>query len=707
MKKHYFRDDVLQKAKLARKLPVIDLLSIFKKNLALNVRKVYIKSFPVALSTSKFLELSNYDNLDEFIDRKLPPFLFNYNDKNKIISFIKGNFPDLITETVKDADNICNHNFNLLGSGKVNLGNEINWHSDFKSGFMWNPQEYYINTSKHMYYFIGGINADVIVPWELSRCQHFVTLGKAYWYTQNEKYAKEFRDQIGHWIENNPIELGVNWVSTMDVSIRAVNWIWGYYFFHNSKNLSKEFKIKFAKNLFLHGRHITNNLEYRAYNNHYLSCMVSLTYLGIFFRESEDGKKWLEKGINALKEEMKSQVYPDGVDFEVAMCYHRLVTELFISATVLCNKNGIEFPEWFMNRLEKMIEFISYYTKPDGSAPLIGDNDDGRLHILSSYGNWDNNDHRYLASVVACLFNRPDLIINFDFDEEAFWLLGGDIEKLSKLSKFKRKLGSKSFEDSGFYIIRHDDLHMILDCVSPDPNAFQGHKHNSALNFELFAYDKSFIVDPGSYVYTADKYMRNLFRSTKYHNVVEVDGEEQNYYNKNEIFNMGDDAEVHVSEFKITDQYDYIDAEHHGYKRIDNPIIHQREVFFDKNDGFWVIKDSLKGEGKHSFDLNFHFAPMELEFYKKEDHIAKTNVNGANMIIIPLETDMLSSEIVEGWVSYEYGKKIEAPILKYSKYTTAPSAFLTLIYPFKEKKEITNIIEYVNSNLKLRELMKI
>ena len=179
MKKHYFRDDVLQKAKLARKLPVIDLLSIFKKNLALNVRKVYIKSFPVALSTSKFLELSNYDNLDEFIDRKLPPFLFNYNDKNKIISFIKGNFPDLITETVKDADNICNHNFNLLGSGKVNLGNEINWHSDFKSGFMWNPQEYYINTSKHMYYFIGGINADVIVPWELSRCQHFVTLGKA------------------------------------------------------------------------------------------------------------------------------------------------------------------------------------------------------------------------------------------------------------------------------------------------------------------------------------------------------------------------------------------------------------------------------------------------------------------------------------------------------------------------------------------------
>jgi len=62
-----------------------------------------------------------------------------------------------------------------------------------------------------------------------------------------------------------------------------------------------------------------------------------------------------------------------------------------------------------MERLEKMFEFILYYTKPDGMAPQINDNDDGRLHILAGYGNWERKDHRYLLSVGASLFNRPDL----------------------------------------------------------------------------------------------------------------------------------------------------------------------------------------------------------------------------------------------------------------------------------------------------------
>jgi len=66
-----------------------------------------------------------------------------------------------------------------------------------------------------------------------------------------------------------------------------------------------------------------------------------------------------------------------------------------------------------------------YYTKPDGTVPQIGDNDDGRLHILSNYGNWNRLDHRYLLSVGAVLFKRQDFKdAASKFHEEAFWLLG-------------------------------------------------------------------------------------------------------------------------------------------------------------------------------------------------------------------------------------------------------------------------------------------
>ena len=214
----------------------------------------------------------------------------------------------------------------------------------------------------------------------------------------------------------------------MDVAIRAVNWIWGYYFFCGSQSLTQEFKLKFVKSLYLHGRHILNNLEFgQIRGNHYLSDIAGLVYLGIFFRDTIEGKKWLEKGVSALKEEMEFQVYPDGVDFEGSISYHRLVTELFLSSTLLCHKNGITFPGWYMTRLERMIEFVMFYTKPDGTAPQIGDNDDGRLHILSDYGNWNRLDHRYLLSVGAVMFERGEFKAAAGvFPEEAFWLVGAE-----------------------------------------------------------------------------------------------------------------------------------------------------------------------------------------------------------------------------------------------------------------------------------------
>ena len=58
------------------------------------------------------------------------------------------------------------------------------------------------------------------------------------------------------------------------------------------------------------------------------------------------------------------------------------------------------------------------------------------------------------------------------------------------------------------------------------------HTHSDLFSFELFTYGKSFLVDPGSYVYTADADQRMLFRSTKMHNTVTVDGQSQNNINK-------------------------------------------------------------------------------------------------------------------------------------------------------------------------------
>ena len=368
---------------------------------------------------------SLHDFLHDFHSREKPLFFID-----KINTKLPKEILAQSEEVIKDADEICAHNFDLLGSEKRNVDTQpgkIDWHRDFKSGDRWNPQVFYTDTA-----IIKGNGSDIKVPWELSRFQHLPTLGKAYWLAGNEKYAREFVDEIEDWIESNPPMYGVNWTTTMGIAIRAVNWIWGYYFFKDSQEVSDEFLVKFLKSIFIHGRHIRSNLERSLLrginNNHYLSDIVGLVYLGVMFPEFKEARKWREFGIKELVNAMKKQVYLDGVNYDGSMSYHRLVTELFLSATLLCLKNGINLPQWYMNRLEKMIDFIMYYTKPDGTTPQIGDNDDGGLHIIANYGNWNRLDHRYLLSIGAVLFKRSDFKqAAGGFHEEAFWLLGEQI----------------------------------------------------------------------------------------------------------------------------------------------------------------------------------------------------------------------------------------------------------------------------------------
>ena len=193
------------------------------------------------------------------------------------------------------------------------------------------------------------------------------------------------------------------------------------------------------------------------------------------------------------------------------------------------------------------------------------------------------------------------------------------------------RLESKAFPQGCFYIMRHADLYMAIDCVPADPKSPSGHKHNSRLSFELFAGDKSFIIDPGAYVYTADKEMRNLFRSTKYHNTVVVDDKEQNRFEEDELFAMNLDAAVKVNRWVTAENYDFLDAEHNGYSRLN--VVHRRQIYFNKEEQYWVIKDMLTGEGgyKHKFELYFHFAPMDLKKAKDELVIETGNKNGANI----------------------------------------------------------------------------
>ena len=682
-----------------------------------------IQQYRSGLSTrmvSRINKKSGYSNdiLSKFRQRQKSPFFFS----DRELKFFCDS-PSVNREAIlKAANEICAHTFDLLGSGKKQVDaqpGKINWHQDFKTGVEWDPKTIYIDID-----IIKGNHSDVKLPWELSRFQHLPTLGKAYLLTNERKYALEFVNEIEDWIDANPPLYGVNWAGPMDVAIRTVNWIWGYYYFKDSPDVTDEFLSIFLKSLCIHGTFTMANLErlsrfmsfagsiMRAHpdlkilkpewhppsNNHYLSDIVGLIYMGMFIPEFKEAKKWREFGVKELISEMSGQIYSDGVDYEGSISYHRLVTELFLSATLLCQINQITFPDWYMKRLENMLDFTIQYTKPDGTAPQLGDNDDGRLHILSDYGNWNRLDHRYLLSIGAVMFNRADFKhVAGDFHEEAFWLLGYEgLKRYNELPCEKYSVPTTAFAQGGIYIMRKEDLYMIVDCNSADPKAPSSHKHNSQLSFELYAYDKSFVIDPGAYIYTADEEMRNLFRCTKYHNTVTVDGEEQNEFNPNELFSMNCSA-VRLNNWEVTEERDILDIEHYGYKRLKFGVIHKRQFFFNKTGGYWVIKDILDGGGSHQFDLYIHLAPMEVEVAKGFPLVLKTKTKGANLAIIPVETEGVTLELMNGYVSFRYGVKIEAPVAKYSRTGHVPVTFNNIFYPYIDDINIDDVLRQTNN----------
>ena len=277
-------------------------------------------------------------------------------------------------------------------------------------------------------------DADVKLPYELSRMQHLPTLGKAYCLTGKESYARELVAQVTHWLDDNPYLVGVNWTCAMDVAIRIVNIIWALAFIEGSPSVTPVFRRRVLVSIWQHGQYLVRHLEYSirpdgriSNNNHYLSNIVGLVYLGLLFPEFKAAQNWRRIGIKGLSEEMEWQVHADGADYESSISYHRLVLELFTSAALLCRLNGVQLSDAFWKRLEDMYSFTLHVARPDGKVPQVGDADDGRLHILSDYGRWDRTDHRYLLSIGAALFNRPDIKRAAGaFSEEAFWLLGSD-----------------------------------------------------------------------------------------------------------------------------------------------------------------------------------------------------------------------------------------------------------------------------------------
>jgi uncharacterized heparinase superfamily protein len=511
-----------------------------------------------------------------------------------------------------------------------------------------------------------------------------VALGKAYAFTGDERYAREFAAQVTSWLASNPPGFGVNWAGTMEVAIRAVNWLWAYHFFEGAATLTPDFYDAFLNGMDAHGRHIIRDLEtYWPPTNHLIANFCGLVYLGVMFPELKESRRWLRRGLRGLFRQLVRQTYRDGLSYEASLGYHRFVTELILSPVLLLRLNGIPVPDAALARLEKMLEAIRAYTQPDGLAPLIGDADDSRLHVLTAHLDrlTQAHDHRHLLAVGAVLFDRPDMAAAAgDQWEDALWFFGERVAAM-KAEAQETQPESTFFPGGGLTFMRHEGLYLSLDAGPNGQGRAGGHAHNDILSITVSAHGRPFLVDPGTCAYTGDVEARNAFRSTSAHNTLQVDGQEINRFDAHDLFRLYDDATPTIHRWQSTPEYDLLDAAHDGYVRLPGRVIHRRQVFFDKREGFWLLRDVVRGEGEHDLVWGYHFAPLRLEAGPGGAVVASYE-DGAGLLILPLEPADAELSLSEGWISPAYGVRLPAPLAKYTRRAILPAIFAVVLYPY-------------------------
>ena len=518
--------------------------------------------------------------------------------------------PDDSNRILEQAENAVNRRVQFLGSPQHDLGDNIDWHSDFKVGKTWPPAFF-----RDIDYANLNERSDVKVAWELSRLQWLVPLGQAFMLTLDERYGVAARRIIESWIDANPVGRSVNWACTMEAAMRVVTLTWLFGVFGRSASWQDaKFREIFLIALWLHVDFTDRHIERADVNgNHFTADAAALVVGGRLFADSAQGRRWLNLGRENLEREIRLQVYPDGVDYEASVPYHRLVLELFfIAAYSLRGWPGGGVSETYAQRLEAMARFVAAYTRPDGSTPLWGDADDARV---LPFGGQLLGDHRYLLGLVGLLQDDGQLLaLHSGPVAEAVWWFGAAAgERVAAAPMQNPK--SQAFHDAGVFIMRNIDDHVFIDCGPIGLAGRGGHGHNDALSFEAMLAGILLISDSGAFVYTANPAARNRFRGTGMHNTPMLDGVEINSFIAPEnLWQLANDAVPYTLEWSADAQRDVWSGGHRGYAKLRDPIIVERRIVLEHGAHSLSITDRFTGNGGHEIAIPLQLAPgIEIE----------------------------------------------------------------------------------------------
>lgn len=319
---------------------------------------------------------------------------------------------------------------------------------------------------------------------------------------------------------------------------------------------SKSDKILLDQILLEDTNRLYSNLEYHIGANHLLENALALYNVAHVFNKNN---KLIFKAITLLEKELDEQILEDGGHYERSYMYHNILLGKILEAISISERNRNKWNKSVTKLLIDKVEIML------GWSETISNN--GR--ISPRFGDSIDNNYYDLEALQA-------LALHLDI----------------------KTIAPRTLSDSGYRLLKEGNFLALINIGEVSPIYQPGHSHADTFSYEFYNNFKPFIVDPGISTYEKSE-MREIERSTRYHNTVNIDGE-----NNNEVwssFRVGRKAKVNL----IIDHKSEINAAHNGFKHLG--IIHERRWEIRSNR--FIITDTLIGSILKPAEFNIHFHP--------------------------------------------------------------------------------------------------
>ena len=501
---------------------------------------------------------------------------------------------------------------------------------------------------------------DIKYIWEINRHQHLSALAFAKGSEQSVSYIVGSLDR---WLRENPYLCGVNWTSSLELGLRVISWSLLYPRIACEMVRDTDLMQRWLNSLYLHLQRIHQHRSiYSSANNHLVGELVGLYVGAVCFPLWPESRDWAVEARESLEREIQAQVSEDGINREQAMSYHLFTLELLLLAYTVAKNIGKPFSKNYEQRLSAMLRYLDAVATPTGDLPWYGDSDDGRGFLFSTS-----------ESALAVTTQLGALL----FDDARLGRFSNGLTAATRalipnatLSFTEGKRASKElFRDGGIAAVDTLDgsRKLVMDFGQLGYTSLAAHGHADALSIWLAIDDDYFIVDCGTYAYHSDPVWRTFFRGTAAHNTARIDGKDQSVMGGRFLWTRK--ATARLLRFEESGNSVLIEAEHDGYTRLNDPVVHRRSVSFNRHTGALTIGDNFQCKDRHEVELFFHLHE-DTRINRIETGAADTTWRGRQILFgspdrgLKWEVVRGGDEPILGWRSRRFSQKQPIPTLR-------------------------------------------